>query len=198
MENYRNFRCNSRVVPFTGTQGNAETNFQVVGMDSEDFNPTRLKELANSLAGENRNLFKQLKRMDARKVDELFHTAHAEEYEKFDCLACANCCRTISPIITYNDVERIAKALRLKPSVVVEKYLEVDSDGDYVFRSAPCPFILTDNYCSIYDSRPKACREYPHTDRKRMHQIFSITQKNISICPIVFNVVERIKKEIGQ
>ncbi|HPJ46929.1 MAG TPA: YkgJ family cysteine cluster protein [Tenuifilaceae bacterium] len=167
-------------------------------MDSEDFNPTRLKELANSLAGENRNLFKQLKRMDARKVDELFHSAHAEEYEKFDCLACANCCRTISPIITYNDVERIAKALRLKPSVVVEKYLEVDSDGDYVFRSSPCPFILPDNYCSIYDSRPKACREYPHTDRKRMHQIFSITQKNISICPIVFNVVERIKKEIEQ
>jgi len=81
---------------------------------------------------------------------------------------------------------------------VVEKYLEVDSDGDYVFRSSPCPFILPDNYCSIYDSRPKACREYPHTDRKRMHQIFSITQKNISICPIVFNVVERIKKEIGQ
>ncbi len=31
---------------------------------------------------------------------------------------------------------------------------------------SPCPFLGDDNYCSVYEARPKACREYPHTDRK--------------------------------
>jgi hypothetical protein len=90
----------------------------------------------------------------------------------------------------------MAKGLGIKPSALVEEYLTIDSDGDYVYRSSPCPFLLPDNYCSIYEHRPKACREYPHTDRRRMHQILSITQKNISVCPVVFGVVEKIRKGI--
>jgi Fe-S-cluster containining protein len=27
---------------------------------------------------------------------------------------------------------------------------------------------MDDNKCSIYEVRPKACREYPHTDRKNL------------------------------
>lgn len=46
-------------------------------------------------------------------------------------------------------------------------YLRVDEDNDKVFKSMPCPFLGEDNLCSIYDIRPKACREFPHTDRKK-------------------------------
>ena len=159
----------------------------------DGFSPQRLKELAASHSTENKKFFKRLKRLNSNEVDELFHHAHTEEFEKTDCLSCANCCRTISPAISHRDVERMAKGLREKPSVLAEKYMVIDADGDYVFRNSPCPFILPDNYCSIYEYRPKACREYPHTDRKRMQQILNLTQKNVSVCPIVFNVVERIK-----
>lgn len=162
---------------------------------NHNFSAERLNELASSLSAENGKLFKRLKKLKPNKVDDLFQEAHNEEYQKFDCLICANCCRTISPMITYNDVERMAKGLKEKPSVLVEKHLTVDSDGDYVFRNTPCPFLLPDNYCSIYEFRPKACREYPHTDRKRMQQILNLTLKNVSVCPIVFNVVERIKEQ---
>jgi hypothetical protein len=156
----------------------------------------RLKELAVSHNAENKLLFKRLKRIKPEFLDKLFLEAHKEEFENFDCTSCANCCKTISPIITFRDVERIAKCLREKPSVIVEKYLEMDADGDYVFRSAPCPFLQHDNLCTIYEYRPKACREYPHTDRKRMHQILNLTLKNIEVCPIVFGVVERIKANL--
>jgi Fe-S-cluster containining protein len=76
----------------------------------------------------------------------------------------------------------------------IEEFLQLDDEGDYVFRVAPCPFINGDNYCSIYESRPRACREYPHTDRKRFYQILELTARNTTVCPAVFNIVEKLKK----
>jgi hypothetical protein len=161
-----------------------------------NYSPERLKELAVSSEQEHRLLFKKLKRINPDKVDSMFREAHGEEFEKFDCLSCANCCKSISPMMSHRDVDRMAKGLGIKPSALVEQHLIIDSDGDYVFRNAPCPFLLPDNMCQIYEHRPKACREYPHTDRKRMHQILNITMKNIALCPIVYGVVERVKKEV--
>jgi hypothetical protein len=44
----------------------------------------------------------------------------------------------------------LAKHLRMKPSEVIDQYLEMDKDNDYVFREAPCPFLMPDNYCMVY------------------------------------------------
>ncbi|HWA35516.1 MAG TPA: YkgJ family cysteine cluster protein [Cyclobacteriaceae bacterium] len=136
----------------------------------------------------------ELKRKDPRKVDDAFHTQHEEVFEEVDCLTCANCCKTTSPIFYQNDIERVAKALRMKPGEFIERYLHVDADKDYVLNVAPCPFLLPDNYCAVYRDRPKACREYPHTNRKKMVQIMDLTYKNTLVCPAVSEMVERLKK----
>ena len=81
----------------------------------------------------------------------------------------------------------------LKPSRFIEEYLQVDEDGDHVLKSVPCTFLGADNYCSIYEVRPKACREYPHTNRKKFHQIANLTLQNVAICPAAYNIVERMK-----
>lgn len=125
-------------------------------------------------------------------MDTEIQQLHDEVSAEVDCLSCANCCRTLGPAIYDKDVERMAKALRMKPSEVVSTYLHIDEDGDYVFKSMPCPFLLSDNYCSIYESRPKACREYPHTDRKKFEQIFKLTVKNTETCPIAYEVLNRL------
>ena len=127
-------------------------------------------------------------------MDDVFHTAHEAVFEKISCLSCANCCKTTSPIFYQNDIERISKFLRLKPGDFIEKYLRVDEDQDYVLKSSPCPFLDNENYCSIYEARPKACREYPHTDRRKMVQIMDLTYKNTLVCPAVLEMVERLKK----
>jgi len=62
--------------------------------------------------------------------------------------------------------------------------------------SSPCAFLGGDNYCSIYEVRPKACREYPHTDRKNMAQVLNLTYRNTMVCPAVAEIVEHIKKEV--
>jgi Fe-S-cluster containining protein len=64
-----------------------------------------------------------------------------------------------------------------------------------VLQEAPCTFLDDDNSCSIYDVRPKACREYPHTNRKKFIQLTGLTLKNTEICPAVFNIVEELKKK---
>ena len=131
--------------------------------------------------------------MDPRKVDNAFHRVHEEVFEEVDCLKCANCCKTTSPIFYQTDIERLAKGLRMRPGDFLETYLRVDEDGDYVLKSSPCPFLDDGNYCRVYEHRPRACREYPHTDRKKMVQITDLTLKNTMICPAVFEMVERLK-----
>lgn len=153
----------------------------------------RFREVSKNKSAENKKFLAGLKKKDPRKIDDLFHTTHEEVFEEIDCLTCANCCKTTSPIFYHTDIERVAKALRMKPGDFIEKYLRVDEDQDFVLKSSPCPFLDEENYCKVYDDRPKACREYPHTDRKKMVQIMELTHKNTLVCPAVLEIVERLK-----
>lgn len=154
----------------------------------------RFKEKAQNKAAENKKFLQSLKKRDPRAVDDAFHEMHEEVFQEVDCLTCANCCKTTSPIFYQTDIERVAKALRMKPGEFIETYLRVDEDKDFVLKSSPCPFLDEDNYCKVYQDRPKACREYPHTDRKKMVQIMELTHKNTLVCPAVFEMTERLKK----
>ena len=100
-------------------------------------------------------------------------------------------------IFTSKDISSISKHLRLKSDKFVSKYLIMDSDNDYVLKQSPCVFLNEDNSCFIYEYRPKACREYPHTNRKDFHKISQITMKNIEICPAAFNIVEKLKLKLN-
>ncbi len=140
-----------------------------------------------------KQLLDRLKKMDSGRVDKQFHELHEDAFNKIDCLECANCCRSLGPRITDTDIRRISVALKIKERDFIEKYLHLDEDKDFVFKQMPCPFLDAENYCTIYENRPKACREYPHTDRKRVIQIADLTLKNASVCPAVFYILERLK-----
>ena len=154
---------------------------------------TELKDKALKRSTETKALFAKLKKKKPKNLDTIVHDLHNETFEKVDCLDCANCCKSISPTLYDKDIERLAKHLRIKPSKLIDKYLYIDDEGDYVFKQTPCPFLLPDNYCMVYDSRPKACREYPHTDRKRFYQILDLTLKNTEVCPAVYDIAEKLK-----
>jgi Fe-S-cluster containining protein len=156
--------------------------------------PDKLAMMASAARQEHTALVKRLSATDSRKLDERVHAIHEAVFDTINCLDCAQCCRILGPRITDADVRRISASLRIKPSVFVERYLVVDEEGDYIFRSMPCPFLGSDNYCSIYDFRPRACREYPHTDRRRVYQVMALMLKNSSICPAVFEILERLRK----
>lgn len=141
----------------------------------------------------NQAWFKKQAKRPHKQVDADFHEAHEAVFNQYDCLTCANCCKTTSPIFRPKDIERLAQHLGMKAVEFQIEYLVIDDDGDFVLHTAPCPFLGEDNKCSVYDSRPKACREYPHTDRKNMHQILNLTMKNTLVCPAVNLIVKKIQ-----
>ena len=137
-----------------------------------------------------------LKQIKPAVLDNAFAEADEEVFAEFDCLTCANCCKTTGPLFTDGDIERIARHLNMRPGSFTETYLRIDEDGDYVLRSVPCTFLGEDNRCSIYDVRPKACREYPHTHQKRQHSILHLTEKNIAICPAAEKIVQKVMEAV--
>jgi Fe-S-cluster containining protein len=153
----------------------------------------RLKAKAIAAYPSIKKLLRRMAQIQPQKLDKMMGILHTEEFEKIDCLECANCCKSISPAMTDSDVRRMASASKKSITDFIDTYLLLDTDGDYVFRNAPCPFLGDGNFCAIYSSRPRACREYPHTDRKRFYQILDLTAKNSKVCPAVFNIVEKLK-----
>ncbi len=145
---------------------------------------------------ENKKFFAKLKKRPPKNLDYIMQELHEEEFAKTDCLTCANCCKTTGPLFTQADIERIAKHFKIKSSTFIATYLRVDEDQDHVLKEVPCTFLGADNYCSIYEVRPKACREYPHTNRKKFQQITDLTLKNVAICPAAFNIVEAMKRKM--
>ena len=139
-----------------------------------------LPKLAKDKHKENKTFFTKLKKKPPKQLDYIMQDLHEAEFEKIDCLKCANCCKTTGPLFTDKDIIRIAKHFRIKTQQFTEQFLQLDAD----------------NYCSIYEVRPKACREFPHTDRKKFQQISNLTLKNVAICPAAFNIVEAMKVRI--
>ncbi|WP_235295744.1 YkgJ family cysteine cluster protein [Portibacter marinus] len=150
-------------------------------------------ELAHQKLKENKRFFSKLSNKERKTLDHYAHDAHTKVSNDFDCLTCANCCKTTGPLFTKADIDRLAKVFSMSSAVFITTYLRLDEDGDYVLQSTPCPFLQADNKCLVYDERPKACREFPHTDRKNFYQIRNLTLKNTLMCPIAFRVLEQVK-----
>ena len=155
----------------------------------------QLPNLAKDKQQENKKFFSKLKKKTPKHLDSLMVELHEEEFSRTDCLDCANCCKTTGPLFTNKDIERISKKFKQKPQQFIDQYLRIDEDNDYVLQSVPCTFLDAENHCLIYDVRPKACAEFPHTDRKKFQQISNLTIKNVGICPAAYNIVEEMKKK---
>ena len=145
---------------------------------------------------EHKKFLETLKKKPPKNLDYLVQQTHEEVFEKIDCLQCANCCKTTGPLFMEKDIERISKHLKMKPKDFEQKFLRVDEDEDKVLQNLPCWFLNDDNTCSIYEFRPKACREFPHTDRKKIYQINHLTIKNTLFCPAAYLFVEKLKDRI--
>ena len=150
---------------------------------------------ASQKQAEHKKFLNKIKQKPPKDLDRKMVEIHEEVFDRIDCLSCANCCKTTGPLFTQKDIERLSDLLRIKPSQFIEKYLRIDEENDFVLQSVPCPFLGADNYCSVYEHRPKACREFPHTDRKKFYQINHLTLKNTLICPAAYEVVEEMRRK---
>lgn len=141
--------------------------------------------------------YKQLlQRADKNKVLKQLPGLHEAAFSRVNCLDCAACCKNYSPRFKTPDIKRISKHLGLRESVFIDTYLRLDSDGDYVVKQSPCPFLGADNCCSIYDVRPSDCERFPYTDEDVLLKRPHITLKNSTFCPIVYYVLEGLADKL--
>lgn len=127
---------------------------------------------------------------DHQKADQV----HNEVFQEMDCLACGNCCKSIPPILSNRDVKRISKSIGIDKQTFLESYVTVDSDGDQVMNTSPCPFLESDNKCKIYEDRPSACRAYPHSGEGMFYKNWSHHKRNAKYCPALLEILSRLAK----
>lgn len=141
-----------------------------------------------------RGFLTRLKNKSPKGLDNLAATIDKEVWKEVDCLACANCCRTMTPTFTTEDINRIAAHFKQTPDQFKKKWLYKDKDGDWMNKQTPCQFLdLKTNHCSIYSIRPSDCAGFPHLTKKKMVDYIHVHQQNIEYCPATFAMVTKMQ-----
>ena len=162
--------------------------------------PIHLRVLAEKKEDENCRFRQFLKmRSDEDEVDRRVFAIARRVTERTDCTACANCCKTVRPSFSEEEIDRLAMRLGIERQRFIETYLErTDPDDDNLWqtRSTPCPF-LKDNRCSVYEDRPGDCRGYPYLDQPDFtSRLWGMIERTFT-CPIVYEVMEELKPQLG-
>lgn len=131
-----------------------------------------------------------------RRLNTLVQQTTEQVWAQIDCRTCANCCKTRHPTFSRAEVQRIADYLGTTIAELRARYLAYDGEVKKdTTRELPCSF-LKENLCSIYEVRPAACAGYPHLHRNFRSRLWQ-TVENAATCPIVYNVLERLKGRVG-
>ncbi len=160
---------------------------------SDNIRPNRWPEIAIENKRTNKDFFKLLRQQNKESFAVTLVSIHNTVFEKTDCLACANCCRTTPALVNKEDINRISKHLKLSSKEFIKTYLLQDYNGEYIIRRVPCTFLQDDNTCKIYEVRPEACRRYPHTDEKEFIYRPDLNVANTIVCPAAYSIMERLK-----
>ncbi len=145
----------------------------------------------------NKKFLVKLAKSKDKKINALADDLHEEVFNEIDCLDCGNCCKGIPPILNEMDIKRAAKCLGMRPIDFKEQYVRIDDDLDMVMGASPCPFLEDNNECFIYDGRPRACSEYPHTDNYEFLKHTRIHLPNSEYCPAVFHILKRMRDKLS-
>jgi hypothetical protein len=145
---------------------------------------------------ENLHFREYLRARDPAKLDRMVQSLNEEIAPQVSCTACGNCCKSLMVNITPAEVVQLAAHLQKEPQAVMDQYVETSLQGNMVLNSVPCPF-LAGTQCSIYEDRFTECREFPSLHQPGFRDRIFPTLMHYGRCPIIYNVVERLKVESG-
>ena len=138
-------------------------------------------------------LFKtQVKTIPVSKFDEMAHPVVEKITASVDCKKCGNCCRHQEPGVSNEEIEVLAVKKNITVEDFKDKFIAWDKDVSFLCIK-PCTF-LNGNECSVYALRPNSCADFPGLHRPGLKWRMKQVEENYSICPIVFNLVEKLKK----
>lgn len=142
-----------------------------------------------------RTFLKQLRPGALAGVDRLAEEFGRAAEAEMDCTACGACCRDNCVPVNEEEEARLAGRLGVSLGEFRERYVVSDDDGQPAIEATPCPF-LEGNRCSVYEERPDACRGYPYVGGNVSFRMMGIIER-AGTCPIVFEMLERLKAAVG-
>lgn len=155
----------------------------------------RISALAAEKETENRYFTAFLTTQDTLRTDALVTRLDQSITPQIDCTQCGNCCKSLMIVVNDEEADTLSAHLHQDRDGFDRNYLEKGSNGMMVINRIPCHF-LSDNRCSVYEHRFAGCREFPALHipgfTKRLFTVFMHYDR----CPIIFNVVEAMKKEM--
>lgn len=162
------------------------------------FNLRSFKKIMLSNRSAFRRFLTKLEKNPPRGLDQLATRTDVEMWKEMDCLACANCCKTMSPTFTQVDIKRISRHLEMKEEDFKKKWLYKDRQGDWINKQQPCQFLnLKDNKCSIYEVRPRDCSGFPHHTKRHMTEYMHVFKQNVEYCPATYKLVEKMMNKVN-
>jgi len=158
------------------------------------------KRMMNTNRRRFRYFLTRLETMKPKGVDKIAKEMDKEVWAETDCLACANCCKTMTPTFTKQDIKRISAHFNQTPEEFTAKWLYKErSTGDMMNKKQPCQFLnLKDNKCSIYEIRPVDCATFPHHTKKNFTEWVHVYKQNVEYCPATYKLVEKMMEKIGK
>jgi Fe-S-cluster containining protein len=156
-------------------------------------NLSKIRRIAAEREDENYRFRRFLKSKDSEKVDDIVHRLHKKIVPLIDCTTCGNCCYCLRLKINDEDINVLAHLENISPEEYQTGYCEEDEE-DICLKDVPCRY-LDGKKCRIYENRPQQCREFPYTNKKDF--IFRLLGmiRFYETCPIVFNLMEKLKDE---
>jgi uncharacterized protein len=145
---------------------------------------------------ENDHFLRSLKNRNDVELDGIAHAFYNEVSSGIDCRSCGNCCRGLVINVTHDEVELLATLLELSEEKTIEGYIEESQQGNCYINTIPCHF-LSKNQCTIYEHRFTECRDFPHLHKPGFKARLPGTLMHYGRCPIIYNVVEEMKVELG-
>ncbi len=155
-----------------------------------------IKKLGQEREEENIKFRFFLKWREEDDVDEIVHRLHDEIAAQIDCTLCGNCCKMLRPFVSDEELKRLSEIDNITPEAFDKKYVELSDEEMKYLKEMPCKY-LKDNKCTVYIDRPSECRSYPHTHKDEFTTRLLGVINNYEICPIVFNLYEQLKREMG-
>lgn len=137
-----------------------------------------------------------LKQQHSEDIDRIVHEINDLITPQIDCTQCGNCCKSLMINITPAETISLAAHLQMDIEAVKEKFVEISEQGKMIINTIPCHF-LGGTSCTIYENRFTECREFPHLHKKNFTTRLFGTLMYYAMCPIIFNVVETLKKELN-
>jgi hypothetical protein len=142
----------------------------------------RIEQLGIERTNENREFRTFLESKDPNEIDKLVKRFGTEISANIICTDCGNCCRNIrseasdEALIKFMDPEDFEEA----------RYAE----------SFVCKH-LVDNKCSKYEDRYEECKDFPYIHWDGFTSRLTGEFINYGICPITYNLIEALKKELN-